>query len=115
MNWNGICLVVGDDLDIRGLLCLILSSDSFKVHAEATGAAGLQAARAPDPTHQEILGSPHPHDHRVHGPRRGMDLLATGVVAYLTKSLRLARLVEPAQQLRPQVPAAQPTTGQVRS
>lgn len=68
MNSNSICLVVGDDVDIRDLLCLILSSDSFKVRAEVTGAAGLKAAPAPDPPHQEVLGSPHPHDHRVPGP-----------------------------------------------
>lgn len=45
MNSRGICLVIEDDLDIRDLLCLILSGAGFEVHAEATGAAGLRAAK----------------------------------------------------------------------
>lgn len=48
MNSRGICLVIEDDLDIRDLLCLILSGAGFDVHAEATGAAGLRAAKRLD-------------------------------------------------------------------
>lgn len=45
MNSGGICLITEDDLDIRDLLSLPLSGAGFEVHAEATGAAGLRAAK----------------------------------------------------------------------
>ncbi|WP_427129110.1 hypothetical protein [Pseudarthrobacter sp. S9] len=50
MNSRGICLVIEDDLDIRELLVLILSGMDFEVRAASTGAAGIRAARALDPT-----------------------------------------------------------------
>lgn len=48
MNSRGICLVVEDDLDIRGPLYLKLSHAGFEVNPEATGAPGLRGAESLD-------------------------------------------------------------------
>lgn len=50
MSTRGICLVIEDDADIRGLLSVILTNAGFEVHAIETGAEGLHAATRLDLT-----------------------------------------------------------------
>ncbi|ALE04625.1 two-component response regulator (plasmid) [Arthrobacter sp. ERGS1:01] len=45
MSSRGICLVIEDDQDIRGLIDTILTQAAFEVHAVASGAEGVAAAR----------------------------------------------------------------------
>jgi two-component system OmpR family response regulator len=121
LNVRGICLVVEDDSDIRGLLCLVLSRAGFEVHAEAAGADGLEAARVLDPVLITLdVGLPDINGHEVAQRIRKfsaariltitaspdphhLDLRALGVDACLSKPLRPGRLVDLAQQLCPHI------------
>ncbi|MET3922457.1 response regulator [Arthrobacter sp. UYEF20] len=113
MNSHGICLVIEDDLDIRELLVLILSGMGFEVRAAATGAAGIRAAKALDPTLMTLdLGLPDISGHDLARSLREysnapiimitgrasagdeLDGMATGATAYLTKPLRPVQLRE---------------------
>lgn len=123
MNSRGICLVIEDDLDIRGLLCLILSRAGFDVHAEATGAAGLRTAGKLDLALITLdLGLPDINGHDLARrlrkasnapllmitaaaePGDELDGIASGAAAYLTKPFSPARLRELVQQLCPLEP-----------
>jgi two-component system OmpR family response regulator len=44
MKSRGVCLVIEDDPDIRGLVSVILTRAGFDVQAAATGAEGIAAA-----------------------------------------------------------------------
>jgi len=125
LNLRGICLVVDDDSDIRDLLCLILSRVGFEVHAQATGADGLEAALVLDPVLITLdVGLPDISGHEIAQRLRKfsvapvlmitaspdshqLDLRALGVDAYLSKPFSPARLVELAQQLCPQISPVQ--------
>nr|WP_246223953.1 response regulator [Pseudarthrobacter psychrotolerans] len=118
MNARGICLVIEDDLDIRELLVLILSGMGFDVRAAATGAAGIRAAKALDPTLMTLdLGLPDISGHDVARSLREysnapiimitgrartsdeLDGMAAGATAYLTKPFRPVQLRELVQEL----------------
>lgn len=120
MNSRGMCLVIEDDLDIRGLLCLILSRAGFEVHAEATGAAGLRTAGKLDLAMITLdLGLPDINGHDLARrlrkasnapllmitaaaePGDELDGIASGAAAYLTKPFSPVRLRELVLQLCP--------------
>ncbi|CAM3307629.1 Transcriptional regulatory protein SrrA [Arthrobacter ulcerisalmonis] len=120
MNSRGICLVIEDDPDIRGLLGLILSGAGFEVHAEATGAADLSAARRLDLDLITLdLGLPDLDGHDVARrirelstapllmitayaePGDELDGMAAGATGYLIKPFRSAQLRALVQKLCP--------------
>ncbi|MGY4541336.1 two-component system OmpR family response regulator [Arthrobacter sp. UYNi723] len=130
MNSRGICLVIEDDLDIRHLLCLILTGAGFKVHAEATGAAGLRAAKRLDLALITLdLGLPDLDGHDVARqirtlskapllmitaytePSDELDGMSAGANAYLTKPFRTAQLRALVQKLCPPSPVTTPAPG----
>ncbi|MET3922842.1 response regulator [Arthrobacter sp. UYEF20] len=120
MNSRGICLVIEDDPDIQGLLCLILSRAGFEVHAKATGAAGLCAAERLDLALITLdLGLPDLNGHDVARAIRKLskapllmitasaetadelDGIAAGASSYLTKPFRPVQLRTLVQELWP--------------
>ena len=50
MEEQHVCLVIEDDLDVRGLITAVLSRAGFSVLAVGTGAEGKAAAVASGPT-----------------------------------------------------------------
>jgi two-component system OmpR family response regulator len=130
MNSRGICLVIEDDLDIRDLLCLILSGAGFEVHAEATGAAGLRAAKRLNLTLITLdLGLPDLDGHDVARQLRTLSTapllmitayaepadelggMVAGANAYLPKPFRPAQLRALVQKLCPPSPVTIPAPG----
>lgn len=120
MGSRGICLVIEDDQDIRGLIDIILTQARFEVHAVASGAEGVEAARDLDPVLVTLdLGLPDIDGHEVARQIRafsGAPLLfltgrarpgdeiagmASGADAYLTKPFRPQELRKFADLLCP--------------
>lgn len=118
-----LCLVIEDDEDLRTLLCLILTSEGFEVHTEATGAGGLDAVGRLNPTLITLyLGLPDMDGRDVARDLRRqsaatllmitgrtstddeLESIASGASAYLTKPFHPARLRAIIQQLFPPAP-----------
>jgi len=123
MDSRGTCLIIEDDPDIRNLLCLILSSEGFQVHSEATGMQGLRAAHQLRPALITLdLGLPDLNGYDVarqlrkitqaplamitaySAPDDELDGIASGASAYLIKPFRPARLRELVRSLCPPSP-----------
>lgn len=117
---RGICLVIEDDPDIRGLLDVILTRAGFGVHCEGTGAGGLRAAAELDLAFITLdLGLPDMHGHDVARALRSLtkapilmitaharpidelDGMASGASAYLIKPFRPNQLTSLIQELSP--------------
>ncbi|WP_104061331.1 response regulator transcription factor [Arthrobacter sp. 4R501] len=120
MKSRGVVLVIEDDQDIRSLICVILTQMGFDVHAVASGAEGLAAARTLHPVLVTLdLGLPdidgHEVAHRIRDlseapmlfvtahaePDDEMASMASGAAAYLTKPFRPKQLMELADMLCP--------------
>lgn len=118
MSSRGICLVIEDDRDIRGLIDIILTQAGFEVQAVASGAEGIAAARDLDPVLVALdLGLPDIDGHEVArqirkaskvpllfltgraSPGDEIDGMASG--AYLTKPFRPQELRKFADMLCP--------------
>ncbi|WP_426997733.1 response regulator transcription factor [Pseudarthrobacter sp. N5] len=120
MSSRGVCLVIEDDQDIRGLISIILTQTGFDVHAVATGAEGVEAAGSLNPALVTLdLGLPDLDGHEV--ARRIRPLtdapmlfitaraerddeiagMASGAAAYLTKPFRPKQLRKIADLLCP--------------
>lgn len=111
MESPGVCLVIEDDADIRGLIEVVLSGAGFETHAASTGAEGIDAARALDPILITLdLGLPDIDGHEVARqireftdtpiimltarakPTDELAGMASGAAAYLTKPFRPKQL-----------------------
>lgn len=120
MSSRGICLVIEDDWDIRGLIDVILTQAGFEVHAVASGAEGVAAARVLELVLVTLdLGLPDIDGHEVAhqirevtaaplifltGRARPVDEIAgmaSGSDAYLTKPFRPQELRKIASLLCP--------------
>jgi two-component system, OmpR family, response regulator len=120
MSSRGICLVIEDDQDIRGLIDIILTRAGFEVHAVASGAEGVAAARDLVPVLVTLdLGLPDIDGHEVArqirevsevpllfltgraGPGDELAGMASGADAYLTKPFRPQELRKFADLLCP--------------
>lgn len=112
MGTQGHCVVIEEDPDIRGLLCLALSRVGFDVKTESTGAAGVHAV-AEDEDLELVTVDVALHDLRgsdiLHALREvshvpiivisaraepvdRLTALESGASAYLTKPFRLREL-----------------------
>ena len=120
MNSRGVCLVIEDDRDIRGLISVIPTRAGFELHAVASGAEGVTAAGDLHPVLVTLdLGLPdidgHEVAHRIREvsgapmlfitaraePDDEMAGMASGAAAYLTKPFRPKQLRELADLLCP--------------
>lgn len=120
MEKKRVCLVVEDDLDIRGLITVVLSRAGFEVKAVSTGADGIAAAGDPDIALVTLdLGLPDMDGHvvaRAVGAVSKAPLLfltarseeddllagmASGAAAYLTKPFHPRELRDVAMRLAP--------------
>ena len=123
MGLRGLCLVIEDDQDIRGLLTLILTRMEFDVHAVGNGAEGVAAAWEHDPVLVTVdLNLPDMDglDVARHIRARSeapmlfitaraevddqMDGMASGAAAYLTKPFHPRQLTDVVNQLCPAGP-----------
>lgn len=124
MSSRGVCLVIEDDGDIRGLISVILTQAGFEVHAVALGAEGVAAAADLSPVLVTVdIGLPDINGYAVARQIREvsaapllfltaraksddeMASMASGAAAYLAKPFRPRRLRELADQLCPIEPA----------
>jgi two-component system, OmpR family, response regulator len=121
MRTPGHCVVIEDDPDIRGLLCLALSRAGFNVKTESTGAAGVHAVAEDEDVElvtvdvalPDVRGSEILHALReVSGvpilvisaraePVDRLTALESGASAYLTKPFRLRELQDLVHTLAP--------------
>ncbi|MDQ0864742.1 response regulator transcription factor [Arthrobacter globiformis] len=123
MGSRGLCLVIEDDRDIRGLLTLILTRVGFEVHAVANGVEGVAAAwehhpvlvtvdlNLPDMDGLDVAGYIRKRSEapllfitaraEVDDEMAGM---ASGAAAYLTKPFRPRQLIEAVNRLCPAGP-----------
>lgn len=125
MKSRGVVLVIEDDQDIRSLICVILTQMGFDVHAVASGAEGLAAARTLHPVLVTLdLGLPdidgHEVAHRIRDlseapmlfitacaePDDEMAGMASGAAAYLAKPFLPKQLRELVDLLCPAEGAA---------
>jgi DNA-binding response OmpR family regulator len=121
MGTQGHCVVIEEDPDIRGFLCLALSRAGFDVKTESTGAAGVHAVAddedlelvTVDVALHDLHGSELLHALReVSGvpiivisaraePLDRLTALESGASAYLIKPFRLRELQDMVHTLAP--------------
>lgn len=111
MESPGVCLIIEDDADIRGLVEVVLSGAGFETHTASTGADGIEAARRLDPALITLdIGLPDIDGHDVARrireftetpiimltarakPTDELAGMASGAAAYLTKPFRPRQL-----------------------
>ena len=131
METQHVCLVIEDDLDIRGLIAVILTRAGFAVREAATGAEGIAAAADPGISLVTLdLGLPDMDGHMVARAIRALstapllfltarseqdDILAgiaSGAAAYLTKPFHPKELRDVALRLCPVTAASGDGTSQ---
>lgn len=129
MNSLGVCLVIEDDHDIRGLISVVLAAAGFDVHTAGTGAEGIEAAGNLAPVlvtldlglpdldgHEvarlirEITGAPMLYITARAEPEDEMTGMASGAAAYLPKPFRPQQLRDIADRICPAEPVMSRTT-----